>query len=212
MPWHDDIIQPKGQGMKKRVTDGKSAHCAQLCWSPWRGSGDLRGWIPPEGPWNSTWLSLRGHMGPSQCPMCPPSWSLPCHAATELLGFHLAAPSPPSCPPQQPPHTQPNGWKQEAFAQEWPGCFLPGLAVLWQQAIGLGSTSRHLPATLPENKNVFHIMPMWPCPTMPCAQHPLFKANFIFDHINYRARTSSHGSHLDLNRDKFRTIANFQAK
>lgn len=106
MPWHDDIIQPKGQGMKKRVTDGKSAHWAQLCWSPWRGSGDLRGWIPPRGPWNSAWLSLRGHTGPSQCPMCPPSWSLPCHAATELLGFHQAAPSPPSCPPQQPPHTQ----------------------------------------------------------------------------------------------------------
>lgn len=115
MPWHDDIIQPKGQGMKKRVTDGKSAHCTPPFCSPWRGSGDLRGWIPQEGPWNSTWLSREGHTGPSQHPVCPPGWSLLCPADTELW-FHLAAPSPPSCPPQQTCHTQ---LPHEGFLPKW---------------------------------------------------------------------------------------------
>jgi len=106
MPWHDDIIQPKGQRMKKCVTNGKSAHCTQPFWSPWRWSGDLRGWIPPEGHLNSSQLARRGHTGPSQHPMCWPSWRLLCPTTTALLGFHLAACSPPSCLPQQPPHTQ----------------------------------------------------------------------------------------------------------
>lgn len=105
MPWHDDIIQPKGQGVKKRVTESKSAHCTQPFWSPWRGSGDLGVCIGPEGPLNSAWLSSEGHTDPSQHPMCLPGWSLLCPRATALLGFHLATPSPPSCPPPQPPPT-----------------------------------------------------------------------------------------------------------
>lgn len=112
MPWHDDIIQLKGRGMKKLIPDGKSVHCTQPCWSPWRGSGNLRVWIHSEGPLNTTWLSWRGHPGPSQWSMCILRWNLLCPAATAILGFHLPTSSPPSCPPQQPPHTQ---LSQEGF-------------------------------------------------------------------------------------------------
>lgn len=116
IPWHDDIIQLKGWGVKKLFTDGKSVHCTQPCWSPWRGSGNLRGWICPEGPLNSPWLSWRGHTGPSQRPMCTPRWNLLCPAATAILGFHSPTSSPPSCPPQQPPHTQ---LSHEGFLPKW---------------------------------------------------------------------------------------------
>lgn len=95
MPWHDDIIQIKGWGMKKLARDGKSVHCTQPCWSPWRESGNPRVWIHPEG-------ALNSHTGLSQWPR----WNLLCPAATAILGFNLPSSSPPSCPPQQPPHTQ----------------------------------------------------------------------------------------------------------
>lgn len=109
--------------MKKPVANGKSACCSQPFWSPWSGTEDLRGWIPPEGPLNSTWLSHGVHTGPSQHPMCLPGWSLPCSTSTALLGFLLAAPLLPPCPPQQPPHTQ-LSHKGEAFAQVWLNFFL----------------------------------------------------------------------------------------
>lgn len=86
----------------------------------------------------------------------------PGHPLSSLLPSPTATPHPPA--PQE--GFLPKEWKREAFAQEWPGCFLPGLAVLWQQAMGLRSTSRHLQATLSEDKNVFHVVPTRPCLTV----------------------------------------------
>lgn len=211
MPWHDDIIQLKGRGMKKLFPDGKSVHCTHPCWSPWRRSGNLTAWIHPEGPLNSTWLSWRGHTGPSQRSMCTPRWN-----PQQYWGLICPSlPLPPALPSIHPIHSfptrdfYPNGWKGEASAQDWPGCFLPRFPVLWEQVRGLSSTSGYLLATLSDNKYVFNVTPIEPCPVMPWTQPRLFKADLFFlSHTDYMVQTNSPGRHLDFNRDKFRAKQN----
>lgn len=122
MPWHGDIIQPKGQGMEKRVTDSKSAHCTQPFWSPRRGSGQLGVWIHPEGP-----LKVPGsHTASSQVsphsPCAHPAGvALLCsHSTTGVSSWHSESLSPllsPALPSSHPTHNSPmrdfypNGWK-----------------------------------------------------------------------------------------------------
>lgn len=209
MPWHDDIIQLKGWGMKKLVPDGKSVHCTQPWWSPWRGSRNLRVWIHPEGPLNSTCLSWRSHTGPSQWPMCAPRWNLLCPAATAVLRFHLPTSSPPPALP-----IQLSTGVLPKWVEMWGVC--PGVArlflafpVLWEQAVGLSSASGYLLAALSDHKT-YLTSPTQPCPVMPWTQAPFIQSRLIFflSHTDYMVQTNSPGRNLDFNRDKFRAKQN----
>lgn len=154
-------IEPKGQGMKKCVTETNSVHCTQPFWSPWRSSGGLRVWIYLD-LLNNTWFSHRVAHSSFPAPHIPTYLepALPCSLRATgnspgcLSSSLLTASSYPThnCPMR---YFYSSEWTQAPFAQQCPESFLPGHAVHWQHAMGLRSTSSRVPATLSEKKKYF---------------------------------------------------------
>lgn len=122
-------------------------------------------------------------------------------------GISLPTSSPLSCPHAQLSFRDfyPNGWKWEAFAQEWPGCLLPP----FQSSGSRQWPELYLRVSPSVHKNLFNITPTQPCPIMPQTQPHLLKADLFFlSHTDSMVQTNSPGRHLEFNRDKFRAKQN----